>query len=1040
MTTYSIERRRGHWVCGFAVVLLVLAGVATVAHARNPYRQNFFEAYPSAVGTVLDTVPSHPTHCGVCHYDFSGGGPRNLYGQAVEATDRSVGAILGLGGSDSDGDGFDNDVEITDTINYINTPTFPGLTPANVGSVSNVNLSDIQTHLVPSTGGDTTPPSVTLISPDGGEVLVANTGTTVQWTATDASGIAAVDLYISDDGGATFQKVADNLQNTGSHTWFPANRPTAQGVFRIEATDNAFNVGSDESDAVFTIQSPPGGIVPSTLRDFDQPGSQPFEGGILNPPEACSPCHGNYDQAVEPYFNWLGSMMSQASRDLLFEANMAVANQDAPDSGDLCLRCHLPRGWLQGRSVPTDGSQMLTTDMSGVACDLCHRLVDPIYDPAQNPVQDADILANLENPTTEFGNGMYTVDPTGARRGPFLNADTGHPVLVSPFHREAAVCGTCHNVSNPAFTKDVNGDYVPNNFDEPAPDFSADKLVPVERTYSEWFFSEYNLPGEVYAPEFGGNKTYISTCQDCHMRDVTGQGCNFGTPPVRDDLPLHDMTGGSTWFPSLLSTLYPGEVNDAALQAGIARARYMLQNAAEMTVEQLNRTLEVTLINNCGHKLPTGYPEGRRMWLNIRFYDASLTLIAESGAYDAATGVLTKDAEAKVYEIKPGLDLPGFPQEPSFHFVLNNTVYKDNRIPPRGFNNANYADFGGPPVDHNYNDGQYWDVTTYAIPDAAVSAEVTLYYQSTSKEFVEFLRDENVTNTKGQELYDLWNNNGKCPPESMAQAMLALDPPVPGDYDDNGKLTLDDYRSFPSCMTGPVDSPVIACEIFDFNGDDHVDLIDFADLGIDLPATDVLAPGVPTGLIATAGENAVTLDWDDNVEADLAGYEVMRATYSGGPYLRINDALLAPSSFDDSGLTNGVTYHYVVKAVDASDNESAGSGEANATPQPAAPPTMHVASIVGSINSPGGGDKYGVATVTVVDYVGVPVANADVTGTFTGQFNGTVTDTTDGTGVAVLIIGPKKGSTASTFCVDDIIHATLTYAPADNVETCDVIP
>ncbi len=45
-----------------------------------------------------------------------------------------------------------------------------------------------------------------------------------------------------------------------------------------------------------------------------------------------------------------------------------------------------------------------------------------------------------------------------------------------------------------------------------------------------------------------------------------------------------------------------------------------------------------------------------------------------------------------------------------------------------------------------------------------------LYYQSTSKEFVEFLRDENTTNTKGQELYDLWNNNGKCPPTLMAQA------------------------------------------------------------------------------------------------------------------------------------------------------------------------------------------------------------------------------------------------------------------------------
>ena len=82
---------------------------------------------------------------------------------------------------------------------------------------------------------------------------------------------------------------------------------------------------------------------------------------------------------MEPYFNWQGSMMSQASRDILFEANMVIANQDAPDSGDLCLRCHLYRGWLRGRSVPTDGSQMLSTDEIGVACDLCHRMVDPVF-------------------------------------------------------------------------------------------------------------------------------------------------------------------------------------------------------------------------------------------------------------------------------------------------------------------------------------------------------------------------------------------------------------------------------------------------------------------------------------------------------------------------------------------------------------------------------------------------------------------------------------------------------------------------------------
>jgi len=801
------------------------------ARARNPYRKEFFQAYPQAKGSVLDNVPSHAGHCGVCHFDFSGGGTRNPYGLSVEATpNRDKDDILGLGGIDSDSDGFSNNKEITDTATFSNTPTFPGLKPANLSSVSNVDKADIQGHLVPSTGSDTTPPTVAVITPNGGETCVGNTSFTIQWIAGDTSGIAGIDLYISLDNGATYKAVALGLSNTGSHTWFPANRPTTQALLRVVAIDNAFNTAADVSDAVFTIESPPGGFAPTTLRDFDQPGSQPFEGGILNPPSACAVCHGNYDPDVEPFRNWQGSMMAQASLDPLFKANMVIANQDAPDSGDLCLRCHLPRGWLQGRSVPTDGSQMLTTDRSGVACDLCHRLVDPIFDPIENPAQDEDILNALIFPTFDFGNGMYTIDPTGARRGPFVDATTGHPVLVSPFHREAAICGTCHDVSNPAFEKDGNGNYVPNAFDTPASIFSSHTLLPVERTYSEWFYSQYNTPEGVYAPQFGGNKEYVSTCQDCHMRDVTGHGCNFGTPPLRTDLPLHDMTGGSTWLPGLLYDLFPSEVDPDAMQAGIERARYMLQNAAQLEAEAEDVTLEVTVTNNTGHKLPTGYPEGRRMWINVKFYDAAMSVISESGAYDVNTGYLSHDPEVKIYEVKPGLDsitapLVGEPNGPSFHFVLNNKVYKDNRIPPRGFTNDAFEDFGGAPADYSYEDGQYWDETTYDIPPGAVSAQVTLYYQSTSKEFIEFLRDKNTTDTTGQQMYDLWSDHDKCPPEVMQT--VSITSLLPADLDGNGGVDFKDLAIFASYYGNDCVAPN-SCGNANFDGINGVDASDLA--------------------------------------------------------------------------------------------------------------------------------------------------------------------------------------------------------------------
>ncbi len=84
-----------------------------------------------------------------------------------------------------------------------------------------------------------------------------------------------------------------------------------------------------------------------------------------------------------------------------------------------------------------------------------------------------------------------------------------------------------------------------------------------------------------------------------------------------------------------------------------------------------------------------------------------------------------------------------------------------------------------------------------------------------------------------------------------------------------------------------------------------------------------LGPSAPTNLVATP-ESAVpqvTLDWDDVVDPDLAGYNVYRSTTAGGPYTKINGALVLTSDYTDAGVTNG-TYYYVVTAVDTNASES----------------------------------------------------------------------------------------------------------------------
>lgn len=773
------------------LVLSFLVPLAPRAQAKNPIRADFFAQYPTAESSVLWGTATNSKHCGVCHFDFNGGGPRNHYGARVEQLrdegNTSAQAFVALESEDSDGDGHTNIVEITDTVNFPNTPTFPGLDSDDAPSISNIPLGEVSSYFVPTTGVDTDPPVVAVLTPAGGS-FDANTVTQIQWTATDASPILGVDLWFSDDNGATWRPLALGIADDGVEDWFIPNRPGINSLVRVSALDGAGNTGSGDS-GLFTILARTG-IAPTTFRDMDLPGTQPHGGPELaNPDTNCANCHGNYDTAVEPWANWRGSMMSQAARDPLYYACVSVAEQDAPSVGDLCIRCHSPRGWLDGRSVDTSGGLLTAEDRVGISCDFCHKLVDPQYVPGVSPAEDAAILAALDEVPAQSGNGAYVVAPSASKRGPYDDAlDTGHPVMQSEFHRTSAICGTCHDVSSPVFDNNGGGDYVPNAFDAPHATNISYQMGPIERTYSEWLNSEFALTG-VDLPQFGG---VVGSCQDCHMADVTGKGANDPAAPVRSDLPLHDFTGGNTFIPLLVAAAYPGEVDVAQLDAAISRAEIMLTKAARVELTPDIGGVSVRVYNDTGHKLPSGYPEGRRLWLNVVARDESDNVVYSSGDYDVSTGVLNHDADLKVYQIKPGLS-PGLggalslPAGPSFHFVLNDTIYSDNRIPPRGFTNAAYESIQSPPVAHAYADGQHWDDSYYALPNTAKEVTATLYYQAVSKEYVEFLRDENTTDQRGQDLYDLWAANGRSTPEVMATATSPVDvltavEPVPAKF------------------------------------------------------------------------------------------------------------------------------------------------------------------------------------------------------------------------------------------------------------------
>lgn len=96
---------------------------------------------------------------------------------------------------------------------------------------------------------------------------------------------------------------------------------------------------------------------------------------------------------------------------------------------------------------------------------------------------------------------------------------------------------------------------------------------------------------------------------------------------------------------------------------------------------------------------------------------------------------------------------------------------------------------------------------------------------------------------------------------------------------------------------------------------------------------DDIPPLPPVGILSVSLDNAVELQWIENQEADLAGYNVFVSDRYNGVYEFIGSTRTA--SFVDRGATNGLTDYYAVTAFDHEGNESELSRDvAYDTPRP----------------------------------------------------------------------------------------------------------
>jgi hypothetical protein len=106
------------------------------------------------------------------------------------------------------------------------------------------------------------------------------------------------------------------------------------------------------------------------------------------------------------------------------------------------------------------------------------------------------------------------------------------------------------------------------------------------------------------------------------------------------------------------------------------------------------------------------------------------------------------------------------------------------------------------------------------------------------------------------------------------------------------------------------------------------------------------APPAPANVLAVASNSVVRLSW--SAVGSATGYNVKRAPVSHGSYTVIGAGVTA-TNYNDVAVTNGITYYYVVSALNGT-AESTNSTEVSATPSPSLTPvTVSLQPVIGGL-------------------------------------------------------------------------------------------
>ena len=204
-------------------------------------------------------------------------------------------------------------------------------------------------------------------------------------------------------------------------------------------------------------------------------------------------------------------------------------------------------------------------------------------------------------------------------------------------------------------------------------------------------------------------------------------------------------------------------------------------------------------------------------------------------------------------------------------------------------------------------------------------------------------------------------------------------------------------------------------------------------MNIALGAGDTTPPSAPGALTVTPGDTTAALSWGAATDyIGVAGYSVFRwtdppagATYTSQP-VDVHDG--SGPSWSDTGLTNGTTYHYLVRARDAATNVGPRSNAVDVTPKFASALSAHTSAPAVAW----GGSATLSGTLTGSEGGGVVLAGQPVKIQALvprGGWTAVTSTTTGASGLARVQASPTQATQYRLVFDGDATHAAVTSAP-----------